>query len=88
MTHLFGKPAERMCRACGCTESDACITDAGACCWVLLDVETPTGICSACAVEMAWDPAVMATAWMPAIHASIIGNSPSGLEPANHGDAT
>lgn len=49
---LFGQKPERQCRACGCTDSHACVTAAGPCCWVLEDVHTPTGICSACAIEL------------------------------------
>jgi hypothetical protein len=38
------------CRGCGCDDFDACVDDEGnACCWVLLDINEPTGICSACA---------------------------------------
>jgi len=44
----------RTCRGCGCDDNHACVTELGACCWVLLDVETPTGICSVCAVELGW----------------------------------
>lgn len=72
MTYFLGKSPERMCRGCGCTDSRACITDAGPCSWALVDVETATGICSACAAEMDWDPAMMATAWVPEIHAKVI----------------
>lgn len=48
---ILGRKPERMCRACGCTDSNACVTTEGPCCWVLMDVDTPTGICSACAIE-------------------------------------
>lgn len=41
---------ERTCRGCGCTDSYACVDDAGeACAWILLDLFTPTGVCSCCA---------------------------------------
>jgi hypothetical protein len=33
---------ERACRICGCTDERACVTDAGPCFWVEVDV------CSAC----------------------------------------
>lgn len=62
----------RTCRGCGCDDNHACTTEITqrqalamglpamtrqvACCWVLLDAETPTGICSACAIEMDWHP--------------------------------
>jgi hypothetical protein len=51
---------QRMCRGCGCDDRHACIGPAGPCAWVLLDVETPTGVCSLCAEEMGWDPALLA----------------------------
>jgi len=50
----------RTCRGCGCTDLRAC---PGGCSWVLLEVESPTGICSACAEGMDWDPMEMANAW-------------------------
>lgn len=49
---------ERFCRGCGCTESRACPEG---CEWVLLDVDLPTGICSACAWELNWEPVLMLT---------------------------
>lgn len=55
----------RYCRGCGCDDNHACtvtVTDAQdrvigeqPCCWIMLDVDTPTGVCSACAVEVEWD---------------------------------
>lgn len=33
----------RVCRACGCTDNDACLSDAGPCSWVEYD------LCSSCA---------------------------------------
>lgn len=49
----------RVCRCCGCTEHNACTvrTPAGlaGCSWVLVDIDTPTGICSACAIKLRWD---------------------------------
>lgn len=56
MMHLIG---ERICRGCGCTDGRAC---PGGCAWVLLDVRTPTGVCSECAEEMEWEPEVLAYA--------------------------
>lgn len=44
----------RTCRCCGCTDLRAC---PGGCSWVLIDIETPTGVCSQCAVELEWSPA-------------------------------
>lgn len=44
----------RICRGCGCDDDHACITDNGPCAWVLLDIDSPTGICSACAEEIGW----------------------------------
>jgi hypothetical protein len=57
MTRIFGgRPGGlRMCRRCGCDDDHACITDDGPCAWVLLDVETPTGVCSACAESVDLD---------------------------------
>lgn len=67
MTHIFGenKPPERMCRCCGCTEANACVTDAGPCAWILLDIETPTGVCSACAAATKWDQKIIVEGWHP-----------------------
>lgn len=54
---------QRFCRGCGCTEHNACTvtTPAGpqGCSWVLLDMDTPTGICSACAIMTGWDQGAM-----------------------------
>jgi hypothetical protein len=64
MADVFGHAAElldrvieqsRICRGCGCTDDRACITPAGPCAWVLMDVEIPTGVCSVCAVRWGWD---------------------------------
>lgn len=65
----------RTCRGCGCTDNNACVTEITqeqaigmglpamtrqvACCWVLLDIETPTGVCSVCANELGWHPVHM-----------------------------
>lgn len=49
--------ALRTCRSCGCTDLHAC---AGGCEWALLDIETPTGVCSTCAAELDWDMLSMA----------------------------
>lgn len=59
MTYIIGH-RERMCRGCGCTDSRACVTPGGPCAWVLLDVAAPTGVCSACAAELEWNPAALA----------------------------
>lgn len=56
---------ETFCRACGCTEDEACVVGLGSdgkpigCSWVLLDVRAPTGICSACAVKLRWSSRAM-----------------------------
>lgn len=76
--HIFGGKDVRTCRGCGCTDNNACVTEITqeqaigmglpamtrqvACCWVLLDVESPSGICSCCALEMDWDSRLMITA--------------------------
>lgn len=62
MGSLMPQPERRICRGCGCTDHRACVTDAGPCHWVLLDVETPSGICSACAEAWKWHPGIMAQA--------------------------
>lgn len=49
----------RMCRGCGCTDDRACLTEYGPCAWTLLDVTTPTGICSVCAEELDWHQDLM-----------------------------
>ncbi len=51
-------PDLRICRGCGCTDLHGCQLG---CCWVLLDIATPSGICSQCAEEMDWDPVGMDT---------------------------
>jgi hypothetical protein len=44
-----------VCRSCGCTDNDACIDRLGRpCSWVLLDIDRPNGICSACAERAGW----------------------------------
>lgn len=48
---------QRTCRGCGCTDSHAC---PGGCSWVLLDLPTPTGVCSACAEDLGWEPMALA----------------------------
>jgi hypothetical protein len=58
---LFGKPGERTCRGCGCTDSNACVVNGIACSWILLDVHTPTGVCTVCALDLDYDPAALAT---------------------------
>lgn len=50
--------ARRVCRGCGCTDNRAC---RGGCTWVLLDVDSPSGICSTCAETFQWHPALLAT---------------------------
>lgn len=54
----------RICRGCGCDDNHACMTVGGPCAWVLLDIETPSGICSACAELMGWDPQMLIAAGM------------------------
>lgn len=55
--HLFGRrEPTHSCRGCGCTENRPC---PGGCAWVLLDIATPTGICSVCAEELMWDPGAL-----------------------------
>jgi hypothetical protein len=49
----------RICRGCGCNDNRAC---PGGCAWVLLDIDTPSGICSTCAADMEWRPDVMGSA--------------------------
>jgi hypothetical protein len=51
-------PEPRICRGCGCTDARAC---PGGCAWVLLDIATPTGICSRCAVRLEWQVQLLAT---------------------------
>lgn len=43
-----------VCRVCGCDDDRACIVDGVPCHWVVLDIDTPTGIYSACAVKVGW----------------------------------
>lgn len=41
------------CRGCGCNDIRACD---GGCSWVLLDVDSKSGVCSACAEHIGWQP--------------------------------
>jgi hypothetical protein len=70
--HILG----RFCRGCGCTENNACVmhTPQGrfTCAWVLLDLATPTGVCSGCAIKMGWDQDGL----------QLIGFAPADSEPA------
>jgi hypothetical protein len=57
----------RVCRGCGCTDDRGC---PGGCSWILMDfaitkkgiVPAPTGICSACAIEMDFEMKMMVDA--------------------------
>ena len=50
-----------VCRGCGCDDDHACIGDDGQpCSWSLLDIDTPTGICSECADRARWHPLAFA----------------------------
>lgn len=49
----------RTCRGCGRDDDHACITVDGPCGWALLDIETPSGICTVCADELDWHPVHM-----------------------------
>lgn len=65
MIPLLRKLGEHTCRGCGCSDSHACITEDGPCAWVLLDIDADghdarTGVCSACAADLAWDPNALA----------------------------
>lgn len=48
----------RTCRGCGCTDARACL---GGCAWYLLDVGTPSGVCSVCAVQLQLHPVLLDT---------------------------
>lgn len=49
------------CRGCGCDDAHACIDDRGRPCrWVLLDIDAPSGVCSACADAVHWHPGLLA----------------------------
>jgi len=37
------------CHKCGCTETEPCITEAGACHWVIAPSANMAGVCSQCA---------------------------------------
>jgi hypothetical protein len=63
------------CRGCGCDDDHACITKSGPCAWTLLDFvidatgprgtlaveRMPTGVCSACAEAVRFDPRALVT---------------------------
>lgn len=69
---------ERTCRGCSCTDRHAC---PGGCAWVLLDIESPTGICSTCAHGLRWDPQEMALIWEIDITPEAFA---AGHRPSNH----
>ncbi len=48
----IGQPV--VCRICDCDDNNACVTADGPCCWVLIDIAYPSGICSACAEQAGW----------------------------------
>jgi hypothetical protein len=61
-------PSQRhICRGCGCTDDRAC---PGGCAWALMDFEIhagrifplPSGVCSACAEEWAFDSTMLTNA--------------------------
>ena len=58
MTLIIGHAKSAViCRACGCDDNHACVDARGRpCSWVLLDLDAPTGVCSACANRMHWHP--------------------------------
>jgi hypothetical protein len=69
---LIGNPRAGLitCRGCGCDDDHACVatvtdsrgraTGTQPCGWVLLDIATPTGVCSACAIYFEWQPDALA----------------------------
>jgi hypothetical protein len=58
---IANQPEVIACRGCGCDDDHACVTREGPCAWVLLDIDMPTGVCSACAIRVGWDMREMAT---------------------------
>lgn len=72
---IIGARAEqplRTCRGCGCDDDHACVTEQGPCAWFLLDVALPSGICTACAVQMRFDPALLMHAMCDAAFATLV----------------
>jgi hypothetical protein len=63
---------KRICRGCGCTDDHACIADDGPCSWVLFDIESASGICSACADHVEWDSQIMATHGLKPQHRGLV----------------
>lgn len=47
---LTTMPRDRVCRVCGCTDSEACDTVLGPCAWAVT-YDDHTGICTACDVD-------------------------------------
>lgn len=66
---------KRICRGCGCADDRACLTDGlGSCFWVLFDIASPSGICSACADDWEWDAKTMALiGWKELQRAGVTG---------------
>ena len=69
---LISRHRERnVCRGCGCDDDHACVgivagpdgalSPQRPCHWVLLDIGTTTGVCSACAWRCGFDPRALAT---------------------------
>ena len=62
MSLLFTGPNLITCRGCGCDDDHACVqADGTPCGWALLDIETPTGVCTACAISVRWHPRALGT---------------------------
>jgi hypothetical protein len=62
MTLLFAPADLITCRGCRCDDDHACVMpDGSPCSWVLFDIEPPTGVCSACAERVGWNPRALAT---------------------------
>lgn len=49
----------RRCRSCGTAGGAA--MQVAAINWALLDVESPSGVCTKCAKDFGWHPAILAT---------------------------
>lgn len=55
---LTTTPRDRVCRVCGCTDSEACDTALGPCAWAATYDDDHTGICTACDVDFVDDDAL------------------------------
>ncbi|PMS91999.1 hypothetical protein C1T06_22785 [Vibrio parahaemolyticus] len=50
--HRIRPLVEAFCINCGCSDSKACVTDNGPCCWLKVDRKNGRGVCSNCSSRL------------------------------------